>query len=98
MKDFLQLDKSPLHQATATGDTAMLSSLLAAGEDINARIDAAEGWGIFYLGVTPLMVAACSPLGATDDTLHWLIEHGAGDKTPPMLAALSGSLKILQEY
>ncbi|MGD1854826.1 MAG: ankyrin repeat domain-containing protein [Leptolyngbyaceae cyanobacterium] len=77
MNDFLQLNQSAIHQAAASGDAATLSKLLSAGQDINAKLDAAEGWGIFYLGVTPLMVAACSPMGATVDTLRWLIEHGA---------------------
>lgn len=77
MNDFLKLNQSPIHQAAATGDISTLSELLSAGHDINAKLDAAEGWGIFYLGVTPLMVAACSPYGATAETLQWLIDHGA---------------------
>lgn len=77
MNDFLKLDQSPIHQAAATSDIATLSELFSASHDINAKIDAAEGWGIFYLGVTPLMVAACSPHGATVETLQWLIDHSA---------------------
>nr|MBX2862116.1 ankyrin repeat domain-containing protein [Leptolyngbyaceae cyanobacterium MAG.088] len=77
MTDFLRLDQSPIHQAAAIGDIAVLSNLLAAGHDINAKLDVLEDWGIFCLGLTPLMLAACSPRGATADTLRWLIEHGA---------------------
>lgn len=77
MNDFLKIDQSPIYQAVALGDIAVLSELVDTGHDINTQVDAAEGWGIFYLGVTPLMVAACSPQGATVETLQWLIDHGA---------------------
>ncbi|MBT9312173.1 ankyrin repeat domain-containing protein [Leptothoe kymatousa] len=90
MKDFLKLDQSPIHYAAALGDRGAIADLLSTGADINARLDAAEGWGIFYLGVTPLMVAACSPYGATVETLRWLLDHGA-DATLPATGKITAA-------
>ena len=77
MIDPQALLKSPMHHAASTGDVAELGRLLALGADINAPMDLAEDYGLFYKGLTPLMIAACSDLGATVETIGWLIDQGA---------------------
>ncbi|MCC3406639.1 MAG: ankyrin repeat domain-containing protein [Microcoleus sp. PH2017_10_PVI_O_A] len=67
----------PLHRAARLGNLAELKQLIARGANINSRADIATNSGSFFRQLTPLMVAASSCDGATIETLHWLIEHGA---------------------
>jgi ankyrin repeat protein len=69
---------SDLHQAALIGDLDALQRSIDSGVDINSTIDYLPPNDYFYLRqLTPLMVAAMSPQGATVETVKWSIEHGA---------------------
>lgn len=66
-----------IHRAARQGDIAMLERLIAEGTDINLRFDADLEHGSPLRQLTPLMSAARSLDGATEETLAWLLAHGA---------------------
>lgn len=66
-----------IHRAARLGDLPALERLLAEGADIELRHDADKEHGSQLRQLTPLMTAARSIDGATDETILWLLERGA---------------------
>ncbi len=66
-----------IHRAARRGDLPTLARLLAEGVDINLRYDVDTEHGSQLRQLTPLMTAARSMDGATEQALAWLVEHGA---------------------
>ena len=86
-----------IHRAARLGDLAALERLLAEGVDIELWHDADKEHGSQLRQLTPLMTAARSIDGATDETIRWLLERGAslhavsgGDVTAAWYAAGKG--------
>lgn len=62
--------------AIRTGDLEGVRRLLEQGIDVNSRMSPASDHGLFFLEVTPLMVAVAAR-GSTADIVRILLEHGA---------------------
>jgi ankyrin repeat protein len=75
-----QID-SPIHRSAFFGDRAGLEYLVELGVDVNSCISLSQEQNLFLQELTPLMLAAWSTAGATVETLHWLIQHGANPHT-----------------
>ena len=70
------MDLSPLFTAAQEGRTDEVRELLRQGADPNERVKAADDYGAFFEGVTPLMVAAGSRL-SNAEAVKALLEGGA---------------------
>ncbi len=69
-----------LHYAARIGDADEIRRLVAAGESIDAIFNLAQGAEGYTREATPLMVAAGSNDGATEETVRLLLELGADPK------------------